>query len=242
MKLQNQTRKKLGVSKSAIVGWGLFALEHIVKDELIGEYIGEMIDNAELNKRDKYMDLENSTYMFTLNDEYTIDSRSMGNILRYANHSKFLKNAYSKIMFVNGLHRICLFALTDIKKHDEIFFDYDGQNTLSKIYTWINDTHRNKNYQNKSNKASTFLQKKRQRSHSSHLNENNFNINKVTKKNTNNSDLMSKSYYNLLQYYKECMDKTEKELINYAINQKLCVKHNAQNYIDDFIRQSNIYF
>ena len=26
--------------------------------------------------------------MFTLDDEYTIDSRKMGNMLRYANHSK----------------------------------------------------------------------------------------------------------------------------------------------------------
>ena len=26
--------------------------------------------------------------MFTLNDEYTVDSRTMGNILRFANHSK----------------------------------------------------------------------------------------------------------------------------------------------------------
>ena len=32
--------------------------------------------------------------MFTLDDEYTIDSRKMGNMLRYATHSKKNANAY----------------------------------------------------------------------------------------------------------------------------------------------------
>ena len=77
--------------------------------------------------------------MFTLNDEYTVDSRTMGNILRFANHSKSKANAYTKIVFANGNHRICLFASENIKKYDEIFFDYDGQNILCDRYDWIND-------------------------------------------------------------------------------------------------------
>lgn len=129
----------MGVSDSSIVGWGLFALEDMKKDDLIGEYIGEIVDMDDLNERSEYMDLENSTYMFTLNDEYTVDSRTMGNILRFANHSKSKANAYTKIVFANGNHRICLFANEAIKKHDEIFFNYDGQNILCDKYDWIND-------------------------------------------------------------------------------------------------------
>lgn len=138
-KLQKSENKKLGVSDSSIVGWGLFALEDMKKDDLIGEYIGEIVDMEDLNERSEYMDLENSTYMFTLNDEYTVDSRTMGNILRFANHSKSKANAYTKIVFANGNHRICLFANETIKKHDEIFFNYDGQNILCDKYDWIND-------------------------------------------------------------------------------------------------------
>ena len=138
-KLQKKENKKLGVGDSSIVGWGLYAMEDLKKDDLIGEYIGEIVDLDDLNERSEYMDLENSTYMFTLNDEYTVDSRTMGNLLRFANHSKSKANAYTKIVFANGNHRICLFASENIKKYDEIFFDYDGQNILCDRYDWIND-------------------------------------------------------------------------------------------------------
>lgn len=93
----------------------------------------------DLNERSEYIGLEGSTYMFTLNDEYTVDSRTMGNSLRFANHSKSYANAYTKIVFAEGNHRICLFASESIKKNDEIFFDYDGQNILCEKYDWIND-------------------------------------------------------------------------------------------------------
>jgi hypothetical protein len=130
MKLAKNEHKKLGIANSSIAGWGLFANEDIKKEDLIGEYIGEMVGIEDLNERSEYIDLEKTTYMFTLNDEYTVDSRTMGNILRFANHSKSKANAYAKIVFSKGNHKICLYASDDIKKGQEIFFDYDGQNIL----------------------------------------------------------------------------------------------------------------
>jgi len=139
MSLRKKTFKELGVGISSIIGWGLFAKEDFKKGDLIGEYVGEYIDNNILNERSEYIDLQGTTYLFTLNDDYTIDSRTMGNCLRFANHSKLNANAYSKIIFAGGNHRICLYASKDIKKDEEIFFDYDGQNLLCKKYNWIND-------------------------------------------------------------------------------------------------------
>ena len=139
MKLAKNEHKKLGIANSSIAGWGLFANEDIKKEDLIGEYIGEMVGIEDLNERSEYIDLEKTTYMFTLNDEYTVDSRTMGNILRFANHSKSKANAYAKIVFSKGNHKICLYASDDIKKGQEIFFDYDGQNILCEKYDWIND-------------------------------------------------------------------------------------------------------
>jgi len=63
----------------------------------------------------------------------------MGNSLRFANHSKLKANAYSKVIFAGGNHRICLYASKEIKRDEEIFFDYDGQNLLCLKYNWIND-------------------------------------------------------------------------------------------------------
>ena len=125
MKLAKNEHKKLGIANSSIAGWGLFANEDIKKEDLIGEYIGEMVGIEDLNERSEYIDLEKTTYMFTLNDEYTVDSRTMGNILRFANHSKSKANAYAKIVFSKGNHKICLYASDDIKKGQEIFFDYE---------------------------------------------------------------------------------------------------------------------
>ena len=77
--------------------------------------------------------------MFKLDDEYTIDSRKMGNLLRYANHSKINSNSYTKIVFSEGQRKIVLISKRDIFKGEEILFDYDGQGILGKQFSWIND-------------------------------------------------------------------------------------------------------
>jgi len=144
---------KLIVGISRIAGWGLFSNELIKKDSLIGEYKGELITDEIVNKRDKYREYENCTYMFKLDDEYTIDSKKMGNLLRYANHSKANSNSYTKIVFSEGQRKIVLIAKRDILKGEEILFDYDGQGILGKQFTWINDEKKiTKNENNINNK------------------------------------------------------------------------------------------
>ena len=139
LKLQMDFESKLIVGISPISGWGLFSNEFIKKDSLIGEYKGELITDEIVNKRDKFREYENSTYMFKLDDEYTIDSRKMGNLLRYANHSKINSNSYTKIVFSEGQRKIVLISKRDIFKGEEILFDYDGQGILGKQFSWIND-------------------------------------------------------------------------------------------------------
>ena len=139
LKLQMDFESKLIVGISPISGWGLFSNEFIKKDSLIGEYKGELITDEIVNKRDKFREYENSTYMFKLDYEYTIDSRKMGNLLRYANHSKINSNSYTKIVFSEGQRKIVLISKRDIFKGEEILFDYDGQGILGKQFSWIND-------------------------------------------------------------------------------------------------------
>ena len=139
IQLEQNFESKLIVGMSQIAGWGLFANEDIKKDCLIGEYKGELINDDIVNKRDRFKDYEGSTYMFKLDDEYTVDSRRMGNTLRYANHSKKNSNSYTKIVFSGGHRKIGLFAKRNIKKGEEILFDYDGQGILVKQFYWINN-------------------------------------------------------------------------------------------------------
>lgn len=99
------------VSDSNIAGWGLFAMEKILKGEFIAEYVGEVeisltkvISQDEADKREGINELDNSTYMFVLNNEVfkllnqtTIDARMMGNKIRFANHSKMYQNATTRV-------------------------------------------------------------------------------------------------------------------------------------------------
>ena len=148
IQLQQDFESKLIVGMSEIAGWGLFANEDIKKDCLIGEYKGELINDDIVNNRDRFKDYEGSTYMFKLDDEYTVDSRRMGNMLRYANHSKVNSNSYTKIVFSGGHRKIGLFAKRNIKKGEEILFDYDGQGILGKQFYWINNEKKIVNHNN----------------------------------------------------------------------------------------------
>jgi hypothetical protein len=143
-------RKRLAIGGSEIDGFGAFSLENIKKGEFIMEYSGEIIEEEELNKRQVWYEIDNIFYTFDLSEQKSVDSKIIGNKLRFANHSKLRPNAYAKVFFIQGTHRICLFASQDIHKYDEILFNYDGNNTLAEKYLWINDeiNNQNKSYNN----------------------------------------------------------------------------------------------
>lgn len=74
-----KTEKKYAVKKSS-AGLGLFAVADFKKGELVIEYTGERITEAEANRR-------GGKYLFELNDEWTIDGKGRENIARYLNHA-----------------------------------------------------------------------------------------------------------------------------------------------------------
>ena len=183
IQLQHDFESKLIVGMSDIAGWGLFANEDIKKDSLIGEYKGELINDDIVNKRDKFKDYEGSTYMFKLDDEYTVDSRRMGNMLRYANHSKINSNSYTKIIFSRGHRKIGLFAKKNIRKGEEILFDYDGQGILVKQFSWINHEKKLINHYSSSERPSNNTNTLNNNSNLKNINDSNGKINNEEKAN-----------------------------------------------------------
>ena len=101
-------------------GYGLRAAELIGKNKFIIEYVGQIINEKQLRekimkKRAKFiMDIKNGMY---------IDAEKMGNNSRYINHACD-PNAFAKISRIDGLPRILITALKDIKKGQEITFSY----------------------------------------------------------------------------------------------------------------------
>ena len=80
---------KLKFGKSSIHDWGLFALEPIAADEMVIEYVGQVVRPVLADLREtKYEAVGiGSSYLFRVDLEYIIDATKCGNLARFINHS-----------------------------------------------------------------------------------------------------------------------------------------------------------
>ncbi|GAB5368126.1 hypothetical protein AAMO2058_001291500 [Amorphochlora amoebiformis] len=121
-------RAKCVVMPSQIHAWGLFATEHIGKDEMVIEYLGELIRQTVADLREKRYEDEGlgSCYMFRVDENYIVDSTRRGNVSRFINHSCD-PNCYTRVVNHNGNNKIVILAKRDIYKDEEITYDYKFQ-------------------------------------------------------------------------------------------------------------------
>lgn len=82
-------KKQLKFAKSSIHDWGLFAMEPIAADEMVIEYVGQMIRPVVADLREtKYEAIGiGSSYLFRIDVETIIDATKCGNLARFINHS-----------------------------------------------------------------------------------------------------------------------------------------------------------
>lgn len=86
---QLQSRKKqLRFAKSPIHDWGLYAEEHIDVNDMVIEYVGEMIRQQVAEEREKQYERcgIGSSYLFRVDDDTVIDATKCGNVARFINH------------------------------------------------------------------------------------------------------------------------------------------------------------
>tara|TARA_Y100000310_G_C20694125_1_gene824257 strand:- start:3204 stop:3647 length:444 start_codon:yes stop_codon:yes gene_type:complete len=107
------------VKSSKVHGKGGFAKKDIPKDTYIIEYVGKKITNKEADKISEKECSKGIVYLFGLNKRYTLDGDTPTNIAKYINHSC---NPNAESLNDNG--RIWITALKDIKKGEEINYDY----------------------------------------------------------------------------------------------------------------------
>lgn len=102
------------VVKKSSSGLGLFAARDFKKSELIIEYTGEKITEAEANRR-------GGKYLFELNDDWTIDGKGRDNKARYINHA-CKPNAYPELD--DAEEHIYIYAKRNIKTGEEVTYNY----------------------------------------------------------------------------------------------------------------------
>lgn len=108
------------------VGWGLRTTQDIKKSEFVIEYVGELIDEAECNRRmEKKIDQGDTTFYFlTIDKDRIIDAEPAANHARFMNHS-CQPNCETQKWVVNGQTKVGLFAIDDIPAGSELTFNYN---------------------------------------------------------------------------------------------------------------------
>ncbi|TNN05139.1 Histone-lysine N-methyltransferase SUV39H2 [Schistosoma japonicum] len=113
-------------------GWGVKTMVPIGKGTFVVEYLGEILNFDEAEKRGIIYDKQTMTYLFDLDFEgdahYTVDASQMGNISHFINHSCD-PNLTVRCVFIECLNtklpRIALYASRFIRKGEELTFDYN---------------------------------------------------------------------------------------------------------------------
>lgn len=82
-------KKQLKFAKSSIHDWGLFAMEPIAADEMVIEYVGQMVRPIVADVREMNYEATGigSSYLFRIDIDTIIDATKCGNLARFINHS-----------------------------------------------------------------------------------------------------------------------------------------------------------
>jgi hypothetical protein len=116
--------KRVYYEKSAIQGWGLFALEPISPESLICEYTGDLVRATIADMRErKYTRSGMQMYLFRIDNDLIVDATVRGGKARFLNHS-CCPNLRSKVVNLGNSQIISFYAVRFIKPHEELTFNY----------------------------------------------------------------------------------------------------------------------
>ncbi|KAF8252699.1 histone H3-K4 methyltransferase Set1 [Wilcoxina mikolae CBS 423.85] len=124
-------KKPVRFARSAIHNWGLYAMENISANDMIIEYVGEIVRQQVADMREKKYIKSGigSSYLFRIDENTVIDATKKGGIARFINHS-CTPNCTAKIIKVEGSKRIVIYAMRDIKENEELTYDYKFEREL----------------------------------------------------------------------------------------------------------------
>ena len=121
----NNTKFILDIKPSNIKngGNGLFSLQNIPNETMIGYYIGDV-----LSGNNKVTD-----YSFQISKKYFIDAKEFPRcyiaMINDAKNSQFVNNCEFRIIEkkIKKNNKICLYSIKDIKRYDELFASYGDE-------------------------------------------------------------------------------------------------------------------
>nr|GMD71462.1 histone-lysine N-methyltransferase, H3 lysine-9 specific SUVH6-like [Ipomoea batatas] len=138
---QNGPQYQFEVFKTKSRGWGVRSRDYISSGSFICEFLGELLDEKEAEKRidcDEYLfdignyDKEEDTNIVDIrrkdSDGFTVDAAQLGNVGRFFNHSCSPNLYVQNVLFDHDDKRaphLVLFAQEDIPPFQELTYDYN---------------------------------------------------------------------------------------------------------------------
>ncbi|KRZ06928.1 Histone-lysine N-methyltransferase SUV39H1 [Trichinella zimbabwensis] len=135
--VQNGRQYKVCIFRTKNNGWGVKAAEFIPRNAYVMEYVGEIITDAEAERRGAIYDDLGETYLFDLDyleaTKFSIDAKFYGNEARFVNHS-CEPNMRVHNVWVNNYHlslpRLAFFTIRDISPGEELTLNYYMHNDI----------------------------------------------------------------------------------------------------------------
>ncbi|KRX16192.1 Histone-lysine N-methyltransferase SUV39H1 [Trichinella nelsoni] len=135
--VQNGRQYKVCIFRTKNNGWGVKAAEFIPRNAYVMEYVGEIITDAEAERRGAIYDDLGETYLFDLDyletTKFSIDAKFFGNESRFVNHS-CEPNMRVHNVWVNNYHlslpRLAFFTIRDISPGEELTLNYYMYNDI----------------------------------------------------------------------------------------------------------------
>lgn len=120
-KLQKREYAEVRVVKTHTRGFGAISVKDIPEDTFIIEYVGELIDSTEFQRRmkQKIKNKEKEFYFLTIEGDLYVDAEPAGNLARFINHSCD-PNCVTRKITVDGNTRIGIFSNQLIKAVSEV--------------------------------------------------------------------------------------------------------------------------
>ncbi|CBJ25830.1 conserved unknown protein [Ectocarpus siliculosus] len=126
-RLQNRVNAKVAPFREAGMGWGLKVAVDVPKGSLIGEYVGEVIDEAMVEHRmaeqRRLRPNDGEFYIMELGQSLFIDAKEKGNLMRLINHS-CNPNCDVQAWNIAGYTRLGIYAKKDLAKGESLSYDY----------------------------------------------------------------------------------------------------------------------
>uniref|UniRef100_A0A915NUX8 Histone-lysine N-methyltransferase n=2 Tax=Meloidogyne TaxID=189290 RepID=A0A915NUX8_9BILA len=131
--MKKEWKENIYLARSKIQGLGLYAKRDLDMNQMIIEYLGEMIRNEVCEMRQKrYIEQNRGEYMFRIDVDWVVDATMAGGLARYINHSCD-PNCGTKILTINDESKIVIFANRPIKAGEELIIAYFLKGVVSNI-------------------------------------------------------------------------------------------------------------